>query len=64
MPAVSKKQFRFMKAIENGTITKPGLSAQKAAEYTSENHSLKNLPERVGEKKRFQHLSKHMKGNK
>lgn len=47
MPARSQQQYRFMKAIENGSIKKPGLSPQKAKEYTSHNvgsMSFKNLP--------------------
>lgn len=60
MPAVSKKQFRFMKAVEGGYIHPKGLSAQKAAEYTSENKNVKNLPESTT---KFKRLRKHM-GNK
>lgn len=33
MPAVSKKQFKFMEAVKHGAIKKPGLSRQKAAEF-------------------------------
>ncbi len=34
MPAKSKQQFKFMKAVENGYIKKPGLSSEKAHEFT------------------------------
>lgn len=34
MPAKSKAQFRFMKAIESGSIKKKGLTPKKAKEYT------------------------------
>ena len=37
MPAVSKKQFRFMKAVKSGNIKVPGLTPIKADEYTKEN---------------------------
>ena len=37
MPAVSKKQFRFMKGVASGGIKAPGLSPLKADEYTKEN---------------------------
>jgi hypothetical protein len=57
MPAVSRKQFKFMKAVENGDIKVPGLSEEKAAEYTSENHDLSKLPEEV-KPKRFKKLFK------
>lgn len=56
MPAVSKRQFRFMKAIEEGYIKKPGLSSEKAKEYTSENKSLKSLPEKVSKFKKVKKM--------
>lgn len=34
MPAKSKAQFRFMKAVEEGDIHKKGLSPEKAKEFT------------------------------
>lgn len=34
MPAKSKAQFRFMKAVEEGNVIKPGLSKEKAHEFT------------------------------
>lgn len=37
MPAVSKQQYRFMKAVENGSVKKAGLSPERAKEYTSHN---------------------------
>ena len=37
MPASSKAQFRFMKAVEGGYIKKKGLSKEKAKEYTAGN---------------------------
>lgn len=43
MPATSKKQFLFMEAVKHGGIKKPGLSPQKAAEFT-EGVSYKSLP--------------------
>lgn len=53
MPAQSKKQFRFFKAVESGSIKKPGLSKEAAKEYTEENigkKSFKNLPFKVFKK--------------
>jgi hypothetical protein len=55
MPATSQKQFRFMEAIAHGGIKKPGLSAEKAKEYVSENtgeQSYKKLPEEHHEAKK------------
>lgn len=37
MPASSKSQFRFMKAVESGSIKKPGLSKKEAKEFTKGN---------------------------
>lgn len=34
MPAVSKQQFKFMKAVEGGYIHPKGLSKEKAHEFT------------------------------
>jgi hypothetical protein len=50
MPAKSKKQFRFMKAVESGAIKKKGLSKEEAREYT-EGQSPGNLPEKAKKKK-------------
>lgn len=52
MPSKSKAQFKFMKAVEEGTIKAPGLSKEKASEFT---HSMtkerwKKLKEKVGKK--------------
>lgn len=55
MPAVSKRQFRFLKAIENGSIKNKSLSPKEAKEYTSHNTSYKDLPEKA-KKKRFKKL--------
>ncbi len=43
MPAVSKKQFRFMAAVEHGGIKKKGLSKKKAAEFV-DTVDYKSLP--------------------
>jgi hypothetical protein len=43
MPAKSKKQFKFMKAIESGSLKVPGLTKKQAKEYTA-GQSSKNLP--------------------
>jgi hypothetical protein len=51
MPAKSQDQFRFMKAIESGSIKKEGLSPEKAKEFT-EGVNYKKLPK----KKRFKKL--------
>lgn len=56
MPAVSKKQFRFMEAVKHGGIKKPGLSPEKASEFV-DNTSYKSLPEKSG---KFNRLKKHM----
>jgi hypothetical protein len=34
MPSRSKQQYRFMKAIESGSIKKPGLSKEEAKDFT------------------------------
>jgi len=43
MPAKSRQQFKFMKAVESGAIKAPGLSQNEAKEYT-EGQSPKDLP--------------------
>lgn len=53
MPAVSKQQFKFMKAVESGSIKTPGLSKEKAHEFT-EGMS----------KKRFSKLKEKVNGSK
>ena len=56
MPAKSQQQFKFMKMVELGKIKKPGLSPDKAKEYT-ESVSFKDLPKVIPEKKkRFKKL--------
>lgn len=51
MPAKSRAQFRFMKAVESGSVKAPGLSRQEAKEYTS-GQSPKGLPEKKQESKK------------
>lgn len=59
MPASSKSQFRFMKAVEGGYIHPKGLSKKEAEEFTSENKSLKSLPEKTG-KNKFSRINKYL----
>jgi hypothetical protein len=54
MPAKSKQQFKFMKGVEAGSIKAPGLTPEKAKEYTEKN---------VG-KKRFSKLIDKVKKSK
>ena len=51
MPAVSRKQARFMRAVASGSIKKKGLSKAKALEFV-EGQSTKDLPEKVKKKKK------------
>jgi hypothetical protein len=51
MPAKSKAQFRFMKAIESGALKKKGLSKKEAKEYTEDSNYSK-LPEKIKAKKK------------
>lgn len=54
MPAKSKQQFKFMKAVESGSIEAPGLSKKEAREFTKGNVGKKRfakLKEKVGGKK-------------
>jgi hypothetical protein len=46
MPAASKAQYRFMKAVEAGDLKVPGLSRSKAAEFTA-SQSPDRLPEKA-----------------
>lgn len=48
MPAVSKAQFRLMKAVENDpkVAKRVGMSQKAAAEYTASNKSYSRLPEK------------------
>ncbi len=55
MPAVSKKQFRFMQAVAHGSSKKKGLSKAEAADYVS-GQSPKNLPLEVKTKKRLKNV--------
>lgn len=45
MPATSKQQFKFMKAVESGSIKVKGLSKKEAAKFTK-HVSPKRLPTR------------------
>ena len=49
MPAVNKKQFRFMEAVKHGGIKKKGLSKEKAAEFV-DSTSYKSLPAKASKK--------------
>lgn len=46
MPTKSKAQFRFMKAIESGSLKKKGLSRKEAKEYT-EGQDYEDLPKKA-----------------
>lgn len=51
MPAKSKAQFRFMKAVESGKVKAKGLSKKEAKEYTKSNTGEKRfskLKEKIG----------------
>lgn len=50
-PAVSRKQFRFLKAVESGSVKAPGFSNKEAAEYIK-GQSPKGLPEKAKAKKK------------
>lgn len=54
MPAKSKAQYRFMKAVASGKAKAPGLSKEEAEEYTKGNvgkKRFKKLKEYVSKKK-------------
>lgn len=51
MPAKSKAQFKFMKAVKSGYIKVPGLSKKEAKEFTEENKG----------KKRFSKLKEYVR---
>lgn len=36
MPAVSRQQYKFMKSVEEGKAKAPGLSKEKAHEFTED----------------------------
>lgn len=51
MSAKSKQQFKFMKAVESGSIKVPGLSPEKAREFTKGNvgkKRFKKLKDKLG----------------
>jgi len=52
MPATSKAQFRFMKAVEEGKVKKKGLPPEKASEFTEgmTKERFKKLKEKLGKK--------------
>lgn len=52
MSAVSKQQFKFMKAAEKGAIKVPGLSKEEAKEYTKSNVGKKRYSKLVEKVKR------------
>jgi len=67
MPSVSKRQFRFMKAVQNNKENMfdapKSLSPEKAKEFTSDNKgkkAYKKLPESKG---KWSKIKKHMKGD-
>jgi hypothetical protein len=53
MPAKSKAQYRFMKGVESGSIKAPGLSPEKAKDWTSgmTKDRFKKLKERLKNEK-------------
>ena len=54
MPAKSKQQFKFMKAVESGSLEVPSLSKEEAKKFTKGNVGKKRfskLKEKVGMKK-------------
>lgn len=53
MPAKSQQQFKFMKAVESGSIKVKGLSKKEAKEFTKSNkgkYAFSKLKERIGSK--------------
>lgn len=57
MPAVSKAQARFMRAVASGDIKKKGLSKAKAHEFVA-GQKTRNLPEKAGTNGKKKGLSK------
>lgn len=51
MPARSKAQFKFMKAVESGKAKAPGLSKREAKEFTK-GQSPKGIPSKAGTSKK------------
>lgn len=49
MPPTSKAQARFMRAVESGSIKKPGLSPAKAKEFLGHTPT-KKLPNKAKKK--------------
>jgi len=49
--AVSKKQYRFFRAVQSGSVHAPGMSAHKAGEMLG-HQSPRSLPESTKPKKR------------
>jgi hypothetical protein len=47
MPSVSQKQHKFMAAVASGSIKKPGLSPEKAAEFVHADKGWKKLAKKV-----------------
>lgn len=58
MSSQSKKQLRFMAAVANGSLKKPGLDPKKAQEFVDTTKSYRDLPE---QKRKFNKLSKYIK---
>jgi len=54
MPAKSKEQYKFMKAVAAGYIKKPGLSKKRAIEFLKgmTKKKVQKLPKRVQNKKK------------
>jgi hypothetical protein len=55
MPAKSKKQFKYMKAVEHGSIKDSSLTKEQAKEYTESNKgkkAYKKLPDKKKPKKK------------
>jgi len=52
MPSRSKAQYRFMKAVESGAVKAPGLSPEKAHEFTDSMTKKRfgKLKEKLGKK--------------
>lgn len=52
MPSVSKAQTRFMYAVQEGSVKAPGLSKDKAHEFTEgmTKNRFKKLKEKIGKK--------------
>lgn len=51
MPAKSKQQWKFMKAVCSGSINKSGLSKKAACEYISSQPTPKGLPKKKKKKR-------------